>query len=164
MAVQQLVKFHVADEVFGIEIKQIYKILKPQEIFKVPNTPPFIEGLINLRGKVLTVFNLRKRFNLPDKENDENTKILIINHNDLLLGFTVDSVSEIVRVPDEDIVDTPPELKSFDRRFLAGVARVGEKLILLLDLEKVLTPDEELQVKDIIEEHGDQVIESQEAQ
>lgn len=160
MAVQQLVKFHIADEVFGIEIRQIFKILKPQEIFKVPNTPPFIEGLINLRGKVLTVFNLRKRFNMPEKENDENTKILIINHNDLLLGFTVDSVSEIVRVPDEDFVETPPELRSFDRRFLAGVAKVGEKLVLLLNLDKVLTPDEELQVREFVDEHGAEVIEN----
>lgn len=158
MAVQQLVKFHIADEVFGIEIKQIFKILKPQEIFKVPNTPPFIEGLINLRGKVLTVFNLRKRFNMPDKENDEDTKILIVNHDDLLLGFTVDSVSEIVRVPDEDFADIPPELRSFDKRFLSGVAKVGEKLILILNLEKVLTPDEELQVKEIVKEHGDNAV------
>lgn len=158
MAVQQLVKFHIADEVFGIEIKQIFKILKPQEIFKVPNTPPFIEGLINLRGKVLTVFNLRKRFNLPDKENDEDTKIIIVNHNDLLLGFTVDSVSEIVRVPDEEFADIPPELVSFNRRFLSGVAKVGEKLILILNLEKVLTPDEELQVKEIVKEHGDNAV------
>ncbi|MGI6622665.1 MAG: purine-binding chemotaxis protein CheW [Clostridiaceae bacterium] len=160
MAVQQLVKFHIADEVFGIEIKQIFKILKPQEIFKVPNTPPFIEGLLNLRGQVLTVFNLRKRFNMPEKVNDENTKILIINQNDLLLGFTVDSVSEIVRVPDEDFVETPPELVSFDRRFLSGVAKVGEKLILLLNLEKILTPDEELQVKEIVDEHGAEVVEN----
>jgi purine-binding chemotaxis protein CheW len=160
MAVQQLVKFHIADEVFGIEIKQIFKILKPQEIFKVPNTPPFIEVLLNLRGQVLTVFNLRKRFNMPEKVNDENTKILIINQNDLLLGFTVDSVSEIVRVPDEDFVETPPELVSFDRRFLSGVAKVGEKLILLLNLEKILTPDEELQVKEIVDEHGAEVVEN----
>jgi purine-binding chemotaxis protein CheW len=160
MAVQQLVKFHIADEVFGIEIKQIFKILKPQEIFKVPNTPPFFEGLLNLRGQVLTVFNLRKRFNMPEKVNDENTKILIINQNDLLLGFTVDSVSEIVRVPDEDFVETPPELVSFDRRFLSGVAKVGEKLILLLNLEKILTPDEELQVKEIVDEHGAEVVEN----
>ena len=160
MAVQQLVKFHIADEVFGIEIKQIFKILKPQEIFKVPNTPPFIEGLLNLRGQVLTVFNLRKRFNMPEKVNDENTKILIINQNDLLLGFTVDSVSEIVRVPDEDFVETPPELVSFDRRFLSGVAKVGEKLILLLNLEKILTPDEQLQVKEIVDEHGAEVVEN----
>lgn len=159
MAVQQLVKFHIADEVFGIEIRQIFKILKPQEIFKVPNTPPFIEGLINLRGKVLTVFNLRRRFNMPEKANDENTKILIVNNNDLLLGFTVDSVSEIVRVPDEEFVETPPELTSFDRRFLSGVAKVGEKLILLLNLDKILTPDEELKVKEMVEEHGAEVVE-----
>ncbi|NLP00145.1 MAG: purine-binding chemotaxis protein CheW [Clostridiaceae bacterium] len=158
MAIQQLVKFHIADEAFGIGIKQIFQILKPQEVFKVPNTPPFIEGLINLRGKVMTVFNLRKRFNMPEKENDGDTKILVIRMDDYLLGFTVDSVSEIVRVQDEDIVDPPPSLINFDRRFLSGVAKVGEKLILLLDLEKILTPDEEDKVKEIVEENEAQLI------
>jgi purine-binding chemotaxis protein CheW len=158
MAIQQLVKFHIADEAFGIGIKQIFQILKPQEVFKVPNTPPFIEGLINLRGKVMTVFNLRKRFNMPEKENDEDTKILVIRMDDYLFGFTVDSVSEIVRVQDEDIVETPPSLINFDKRFLSGVAKVGEKLILLLDLEKILTPDEEDKVKEIVEENEAQLI------
>lgn len=157
MAIQQLVKFNIDDEAFGIDIKQIFQILKPQEVFKVPNTPPFIEGLINLRGKVMTVFNLRKRFNLPEKENDDNTKILIIRMDDYLLGFTVDSVSEIVRVQEEDIVETPPTITDFDKRFLSGVAKVGEKLILLLDLQKILTPDEEEQVKEIVEEHETQL-------
>ncbi len=158
MAIQQLVKFYIADEAFGIGIKQIFQILKPQEVFKVPNTPPFIEGLINLRGKVMTVFNLRKRFNMPDKENDEDTKILVIRMDEYLLGFTVDSVSEIVRVQDEDIVETPPTLTNFDKRFLSGVAKVEEKLILLLNLEKILTPDEENQVKEIVEENEAQLI------
>jgi len=158
MAIQQLVKFYIADEAFGIGIKQIFQILKPQEVFKVPNTPPFIEGLINLRGKVMTVFNLRKRFNMPDKENDEDTKILVIRMDEYLLGFTVDSVSEIVRVQDEDIVETPPTLTNFDKRFLSGVAKVEEKLILLLNLEKILTPDEENQMKEIVEENEAQVI------
>jgi len=158
MAVQQLVKFLVGDETFGIGITDIFQIIKPQEIFKVPNTPPFIEGLLNLRGKVLTVFNLRKRFNMPDKENDDSTKIIIISQNDLLLGFIVDSVTEIVRVPEEDIVPTPPTLSTFDKRFISGVAKLDEKLILLLNLEKVLTPDEEQQVKDIVEKHGSEVV------
>ena len=158
MAVQQLIKFMVADESFGIEITQIYQILKPQEIFKVPNTPPFIEGLLNLRGRVLTVFNLRKRFGLPDKENDDNTKIIIVNVNELLLGFIVDSVTEIIRVPDGEIVDTPPTLKNFDRRFISGVAKENEKLILLLNFDKVLTPDEEEQVKKMVVEHGSSVL------
>lgn len=158
MAIQQLVKFYIADEAFGISIKQIFQILKPQEVFKVPNTPPFIEGLINLRGKVMTVFNLRKRFNLPDKENDEDTKILVIRMDEYLLGFTVDSVSEIVRVQEEDIVETPPTLTNFDKRFLSGVAKVEEKLVLLLNLEKILTPDEENRVKEMVEENEAQVI------
>lgn len=158
MAVQQLVKFSIADQNFGIGITQIYQIIKPQEVFKVPNTPPFIEGLINLRGRVLTVFNLRKRFGLPDKPNDDNTKVLIVNMNNLLLGFTVDNVTEIVRISDEDIVDTPPTLKDFDHRFLSGVGKLGEKLILLLDLDKVLTPDEEQQVQEIVEQNAAQVI------
>lgn len=158
MAIQQLVKFYIADEAFGIGIKQIFQILKPQEVFKVPNTPPFIEGLINLRGKVMTVFNLRKRFNMPEKENDEDTKILVIRMDDYLLGFTVDSVSEIVRVQDEDIVETPPSLTNFDKRFLSGVAKVEEKLILLLNLEKILTPNEENQMKEIVEENEAQLI------
>ncbi len=157
MAVQQLVKFYIDDDAFGIEIKQIFQILKPQEVFKVPNTPPFIEGLINLRGKVMTVFNLRKRFNLPEKENDDNTKVLIIRMDDYLLGFTVDSVSEIVRVQEEDIVETPPTLTNFDKRFLSGVAKVEEKLILLLNLQKILTPNEEEKVKELVEEHEAQL-------
>ena len=160
MGVQQLVKFQVSDETFGIGITQIFQILKPQEIFKVPNTPPFVEGLLNLRGKVLTVFNLRKRFNMPDKGNDENTKVIIINMNGYLLGFTVDSVTEIVRVSDEEIEDTPPSLTSFDKRFISGVAKLGEKLILLLNLEKVLTPDEEQQVKELVDKHSNDIIPS----
>jgi len=158
MAVQQLVKFSVADQNFGISINQIYQIIKPQEVFKVPNTPPFIEGLINLRGRVLTVFNLRKRFNLPEKANDENTKVLIVNMNDLLLGFTVDNVTEIVRINDEDIEDTPPTLQDFDHRFLSGVGKLGDKLILLLDLKKVLTPDEAQQVQEIVEQNAVHVL------
>ncbi|HBR01247.1 MAG TPA: chemotaxis protein CheW [Ruminiclostridium sp.] len=158
MGIQQLIKFHVGDEAFGIEITQIYQILKPQEIFKVPNTPPFIEGLLNLRGTVLTVFNLRKRFNMPDRENDENTRIITVNVNDYLLGFIVDSVTEIVRVPDEEIESTPPSLVNFDRRFLSGVAKVEDKLILLLNLKEILTPDEEKQVKNIVEQNKAEII------
>ncbi|NMA65742.1 MAG: purine-binding chemotaxis protein CheW [Clostridiaceae bacterium] len=158
MATQQLVKFQIADQAFGIGITDIFQIIKPQEIFKVPNTPPFIEGLLNLRGKVLTVFNLRKRFNMPVKENDEDTKILIVNSNDMLLGFIVDSVKEIIRVPDEDITPVPPTLESFDKRFLSGVAKLDDKLILMLNLEKVLTPDEEQKIKDIVDQHAVEVV------
>ena len=154
MATHQLIKFMVADLTFGIEITQIHQILKPQQIFKVPNTAPFIEGLLNLRGRVLTVFNLRKRFGLPEKENDDNTKIIIVTLNDYLLGFIVDSVTEIVRIPDEDIEMTPPSLHGFDKKFLSGIGKVDDKVILLLDLAKVLTSEEEKEMANLINLHG----------
>ena len=128
MAVQQLVKFSVADQNFGISINQIFQIIKPQEVFKVPNTPPFIEGLINLRGKVLTIFDLRKRFSLPEKPHDENTKVLIINMNDMLLGF--DGITEIVGLM-TGYSGYPPTLKDLTIvPFRFG--KLGDKLILLL--------------------------------
>lgn len=154
MATHQLVKFMVADLAFGIEITKIHQILKPQQIFKVPNTAAYIEGLLNLRGKVLTVFNLRRRFLLSDKDQDENTKIIIVNLNDYLLGFTVDSVTEIVRVQDEDIESTPPALQGFDKKFLSGIGKIDGNLILLLDLTKVLSSEDELQMSDILSKHS----------
>ncbi len=154
MASHQLIKFMVADLTFGIEITQIHQILKPQQIFKVPNTASFIEGLLNLRGRVLTVFNLRKRFGLPEKENDDNTKIIIVTQNDFLLGFIVDSVTEIVRIPDEEIEPTPPSLHGFDKKFLSGIGKVEDNVILLLDLAKVLTAEEEKEMADLITRHG----------
>jgi len=157
MASHQLIKFMVADLTFGIEITQIHQILKPQQIFKVPNTAPFIEGLLNLRGRVLTVFNLRKRFGLPEKEHDDNTKIIIVTLNEFLLGFIVDSVTEIVRIPDEEIEATPPSLHGFDKKFLSGVGKVDDKVILLLDLAKVLTAEEEQEMAALIDRHGGSV-------
>ncbi len=157
MATHQFIKFMVADLTFGIEITQIHQILKPQQIFKVPNTAPYIEGLLNLRGRVLTVFNLRKRFSLPEKENDDNTKIIIVTMDEFLLGFIVDSVTEIVRVPDEEIEPTPPSLQGLDKRFLSGIAKVDDHVILLLDLTKVLTTQEEKDMADLLARHGDKV-------
>ncbi|HAA24975.1 MAG TPA: chemotaxis protein CheW [Ruminiclostridium sp.] len=161
MAILQFVKFRVGDEEFGVDIRQVREINKLQEFFKVPTTPPFIEGLINLRGNVLTVFNLRKRLGMPDKDFDENSKIIVVNYKDFLVGFTVDMVSEIVKVPEEDIENTPPSITGFERRFLSGVAKVGEKLILMLDLENVLSPDEENNIKEFIDENKDSVLEQQ---
>lgn len=158
MAIKQFIQFYVGDEVYVIGLTEIYQILKPQEIFKVPNTPPFIEGFLNLRGKVLTVFNLRERFNMPIREIDSDTRILIINYKDMLLGFIVDSVTEIIRVPEEEIVDVPDMLDNVNRRYLANVAKVDEKLVLILDLDKILTPDEEIQVVDMVKQHKEDVL------
>lgn len=143
MASKQFVIFNVNDEDFGIEISQVSSIEKPLEIFKVPNTPHFIEGLINMRGKVYTVFNLRKKFNLPFTGMDENSKIVIVNINSTMAGFIVDEVKEILKVEEEVIEETPSSISGVNRRYLTGVAKVGEKIVLLLDLSKILTDEDE---------------------
>ena len=126
-------------------------------MLKVPNTPPFIEGLLNLRGQVLTIFNLRKRLGMEDQPFDENSKIIIAWHNDIQIGFTVDKVSEIIKVDDANVESTPPSITSIDKRFLSGVIKMGENLILTLDLTRVLSSEEEADLKEFIHENKEKL-------
>lgn len=152
MAIRQFVKFSVGREEFAVDIKLVREISKLQEMLRVPNTPPFIEGLLNLRGQVLTIFNLRKRLGMDDQEFDENSKIIIVWYNDIQIGFTVDKVSEIIKVEDVNVENTPPSITGIDKRFLSGVIKSGENLILMLDLTKVLSSEEEANVKEFVAE------------
>ncbi|WP_010251419.1 chemotaxis protein CheW [Acetivibrio cellulolyticus] len=132
---QQYVIFKLNDEHFAVEIARVLEIILTQTVFKVPNAPEFIDGLINLRGKVYTLFNLRKKFNLPPSNiNDEDSKVLIVNVNSMYIGMSVDSVDEIIQFEDDAIESTPAHL---DKKYISGVAKVNDKLILLLDLESL---------------------------
>lgn len=142
MAIRQLVVFGVNGEEFGIDIEQVNIIERSMEIFKIPNTPEYIEGLVNLRGKVHTVFNLRKRFNMLSKGFDENTKIIMANSGSTIIGLIVDEVKEIVRVDDKDMENAPKVLEDLKRKYITGVAKVGERIILLLDLNIVLMTED----------------------
>ena len=150
MAIRQYVKFSVGKEEFGVDINLVREISKIQDMLKVPNTPPFIEGLLNLRGQVLTIFNLRKRLGMEDQAFDENSKIIIVWYNDIQIGFTVDKVSEIIKVEEANVEATPPSITGIDKRFLSGVIKSGEHLLLALDLTKVLSTDEEADLKQFI--------------
>ena len=150
MAIRQYVKFSVGYEEFGVDINLVREISKIQDMLKVPNTPPFIEGLLNLRGQVLTIFNLRKRLGMEDQAFDENSKIIIVWYNDIQIGFTVDKVSEIIKVEEANVEATPPSITGIDKRFLSGVIKSGEHLLLALDLTKVLSTDEEADLKQFI--------------
>ncbi|MCX7921423.1 MAG: chemotaxis protein CheW [Clostridia bacterium] len=143
MASRQLVIFKVNDEDFGIDINQVNSIEKPMEIFKVPNTPDYVEGLINLRGKVYTVFNLRKKFNLPTMEFDDSTKIIIVKEKSVMVGFIVDEVNEIITFDDSNIESTPEVIAGFDRKYLGGVAKRDDKIVLILDLVNILSLEDQ---------------------
>jgi purine-binding chemotaxis protein CheW len=139
MASRQLLIFKLNGDNYGVEITHIDSIVATKEIVKVPNTPDYIEGLMSLRGKIYTIFSLRKRFALPHHEFDENTKIVIVNINSVTVGFIVDEVNEITRFEDENIESTPQAISALNRKFISGVAKMGEKLVIMLDLEQILS-------------------------
>lgn len=143
MAEQQYVVFKLGKEEYGIDIMNVKEIGPYQESVKVPNTPDFIEGIINFRGKVIPIVNLEKRFNLEDNGVTNDTRIIIINLKDKQVGFVVDEASQTVRLDDEDINPAPDIISSVDRRYITGVGKLDEKrLLILINLEKVLSDEE----------------------
>lgn len=133
----QLVLFKVNNEVFAISINNVNIIEKVSEIYKVPDTPAYIEGLINLRGKVHTVFNLRKKFGYTPIQIDENTRIIILNHSSMV-GLLVDEVSEIFIAEDSDIKPAPELISGISGKYFSGVVERDGKIVLILDLEHLM--------------------------
>lgn len=144
MASTQQVIFKLDDESYGVGIMKVYGIERYQEILKIPNTPTYIEGVINLRGDVLPIYNLRKKFNLADKAINEDTKVIITKANDMQIGFIVDSVSEIITIDDENVESAPSIIAGVDRKYISSIAKVKDKMIILLDIDLILS-DEELE-------------------
>lgn len=138
MATRQFVIFSINNEEFGVDVSQVNIIERRMEIFKIPNTPEFVEGLVNLRGKVYTVFNMSKRFGLPVKEYDDNTKIIMVNIGTSVVGLIVDSVDEIKEIDDQDIENTPSVLGDMKRKFISNIAKVNQRIIMLLNPETIL--------------------------
>jgi purine-binding chemotaxis protein CheW len=114
---------------------------------RIPHTPSFIEGVINLRGTITSVLDLRKRFGLGNASHNEETRIIVVDLAEESLGFLVDSVSEVLRLPTHTFEPPPPQVVSVDTTFIQGVGKVGERLLILLDLEKVLSHSELAELK-----------------
>ena len=133
----QLVLFKVNNEVFAISINNVNIIEKVSEIYKVPDTPVYIEGLINLRGKVHTVLNLRKKFGYEPIAFDENTRIIILNHTSVV-GLLVDEVAEIFSAEDSDIKPAPELISGVSGKYFSGVVERDGKIVLIVDLDKIL--------------------------
>ena len=146
----QFVIFKVEDEDFGVEITNVREIIKPQQILKVPNTPKYIEGIINLRGKVHPVFNLRKKFHFEQKEFDERTKIVIVSVSNISVGFIVDDVSEILRVEEQNMEEPPAVITGAHRKFIKKVGKVGDRMVIILDLDLMLSEQEEKELRELL--------------
>jgi purine-binding chemotaxis protein CheW len=139
----QLVSFHIAGEEFGLNILRVQEIIRVQQLTRVPNSPEFVDGVINLRGKVIPVIGLRKRFGLEELAHDKQTRIVVIEVKGTVLGFIVDSVSEVLRIP-ADTVEPPPRLGKVEREYVSGVGKLDNRLLILLDVDRLMSDSEEL--------------------
>jgi len=137
----QLVSFHVGDEEFGLDILRVQEIIRIQPLTRVPNLPDYIDGVINLRGKVIPVIGLRKRLGLDKQSADKRTRIVVVDVHGQVLGFVVDSVSEVLRIH-TDTVEATPRLGKVDRDYISGVGKLDSRLLLLLDLEQLMSETE----------------------
>ncbi len=143
----QLVSFVIEHEEFGIDILKVQEIIRPVDITRVPNAPAFVEGVINLRGKIVPVIDLRKRFGLPQREHDKDTRIVVVELVEKVVGFMMDAVREVIRV-DRSVIEPPPDLAiGIDAHYIKGVAKLNDRLLILLDLEEVLSSEEHASLK-----------------
>ncbi len=138
----QYVVFRLGREVYGLEISTVLEIITMQTITEVPGTEDYIEGVINLRGLVIPVFNLHKKFNLLGGEITRLTRIVVVEVEGSNIGMQVDGVSEVVRIPGEVIEPPSKIMNGIDEEYLLGIAKLEDSLVILLDLAKVLRKDD----------------------
>lgn len=136
--VMQFVTFTLNNEQYAVDILNVQEINRITEITKVPNSPDYVEGVINLRGKVIPVINLRKKFRFDEKSTDDTSRIIIMEINGITNGLVVDSVSEVLRVPSSIIEPPPPMSSDLSSSFIKGIAKMEDRLIILIDIDKLI--------------------------
>ncbi|NDV27993.1 chemotaxis protein CheW [Desulfovibrio sp. JC010] len=145
----QLVTFSIGEEEFGVDILKVQEIIRTMEITKVPRAPQFVEGVINLRGKVIPIIDLRSKFGLQFREHDQHTRIIVIEINDMIVGFVVDSVSEVLRIPASTVEPPPPVVSGLESEYISGVGKLEDRLLILLDLNRLLSSEEQEQLAQV---------------
>ncbi len=135
---EQLVAFQLDNETYGVNISIVREIIRLQTITEVPKTPYFVEGVINLRGNIIPVIDLHKRFDLSQKDQTQHSRIMVVEVEEVTVGMIVDSVSEVLRIPIDKIDPPPPAISGLDSAYLRGVGKLEDRLIMLLDLNQVL--------------------------
>lgn len=139
----QLVSFEIAGEEFGVDILKVQEIIHVVDMTQVPSSPEFVEGVINLRGQIIPVINLRHRFGFPAREKDRQTRIVVVELASKTVGFLVDRVQEVLRV-ETTVIEPPPELvTNITTQYITGVAKLEGRLLILLDLDAVLSKEEQ---------------------
>ena len=143
----KIVIFRIADREYGVSIAQVSEVMRMREIIPVPDSSEFVEGVISLRGRVVPVLSMRRKFGLEKKAKEKSDRIIITRIKDHILGVIVDEVTEVIYV-DETVI-TPPDEILKDAQYLTGVARTDKRIILIMDLEKILSGKEKENIENV---------------
>lgn len=136
--VLQLVSFNVGDEEFAVDILHVKEINRMLEVTRVPNVPEYVEGVVNLRGRVIPVIDLRLRFGMPRRQHDKHTRIIVVEVSGRVVGFVVDAVREVLSIP-RSVTEPPPNLLGArPHEYITAVGKLEDRILILLDPEKVL--------------------------
>ncbi len=146
----QLVVFSIGSEEFGVEIMNVQEIIRMTSITRIPQAPDYIKGIINLRGRIIVVINLNVVLGMQSKDQDENTRIVVASIGDTVMGFVVDAVSEVIRLPEKSVEPAPPVIADkLGTEYVMGVGKLDNRLLILLNLAKVLGAKELHKVQSI---------------
>lgn len=140
----KVIVFQLADKEYAIPVSNVQGIEKLMHITRVPKTAKYVKGVINLRGVITPIIDLRERFDLPISEDEETTRIIIVTLDDIEVGFIVDSANDVIDIPTNAIEQQPEVVGSIEEDFISGVAKVENHLLILLNLHKVLNPSNEI--------------------
>jgi purine-binding chemotaxis protein CheW len=141
VAEKQMVLFELGNETYGLDIATVHEIIRMQPITKVPKAPVYVEGVINLRGKVIPVIDIGKKFGFEKAERAKNNRIVVVYLQDTTLGIIVDAVTEVVRIPNASIEPVSDIVTTGNSDYLQGIAKLANKMVILLALEKLLSGD-----------------------
>jgi purine-binding chemotaxis protein CheW len=141
--------FLLDQDVYAVEIRYVIEIIGVQDITEVPELPEYIKGVINIRGKIVPVMDVRLRFNKPEKQYTDRTCTIVIQYEKISIGLIVDTVADVIIIGEENVIDTPSIGRTIDMRFVKKIGKVGDKVKLLLDCHNLLTEEEEALVQNM---------------
>ena len=141
---RQFISFSVGEEEYGLELLRVKEVIRVREITWLPKAPSFVKGIINLRGDVIPIIDLRDKFGLETREQTAQTRVIVVEVEGRLMGMVVDSASQVVRIPADQIDAPPPVLGGLSQEFITGVGKLEDKLMILLNVDAILTADEKV--------------------
>ncbi|WP_408956086.1 chemotaxis protein CheW [Natroniella sp. ANB-PHB2] len=144
---EQVIVFDIGSEKFGVKITKVHEIVRLKEITELPNSSKYMEGIINLRGDIVSVIDLRKRFNLEEIVDTNDTRIIVVDFEGQDVGLVVDNVSEVLHIKMKDVDLPPKSMAGIKEDYLKGIVKVDDDIIILLDLDNLLSSKENIQLE-----------------